>query len=95
MIIWLANDNVSPTSILVLELRHVSSLVLSHFGGGVTQLSGLCFRDIAKDQRDRVNFELLDLEDGKLSLKCRDFWSQLTGPNGTNRGDDGKGDESH
>jgi hypothetical protein len=51
----------------------VAALSVRGFGGGMTQVMGLRVTDIRDQQHDRLNFEVNDLEDGKLSFRCRSF----------------------
>ena len=67
----LVDKDLHPTSEIVLEMSQVSDLCVSGFGGGITQITGLHVKDIRAEQHDRVNYEIIDLEDNVFSLRCR------------------------
>lgn len=72
LMLRLAKD-VATTRVLQLRADFVTGLKLGEFGGGVTQLSCLRVKDVRALQHDRVAFELEDLENGRLYLRCREL----------------------
>jgi hypothetical protein len=66
-------DHEHSTRLVELRAEGVSGMRLLEFGGGITQLAYLQVKDVRELQHDRVVFELEDLENGKLYLRCRDL----------------------
>ena len=61
------------SEIVCFSFNGVSNLKVADFGGGLTQVMCLRCKDVRGQQLDRINFELEDLEDGKLFFLCRSF----------------------
>jgi hypothetical protein len=65
--IILANDEGRT---LLLHCKDVSSLRLSEFGGGLTQILALRCEDVRAQQHDRVTIHFADLERDTLNFNC-------------------------
>ena len=63
-----------------LQAQGVSSFELRGLGGGISQLCCLRVKDVRALQHDRIAFELEDLEDRRLFLRCRTLTVDHAGP---------------
>jgi hypothetical protein len=64
-------DHEHSTRCVELQAEGVTGMTLVKFGGGFTQLAYLQVKDVRGLQHDRVAFELEELEDRRLLLRCR------------------------
>jgi hypothetical protein len=60
----------SSGEILLISCLDVSSLDLSEFGGGLTQLLLLRCSDLRENQLDRVKFHFSEVERNSISFDC-------------------------
>jgi hypothetical protein len=77
VLIELVDNNINPRIKTTLKATKVSGLRIEGFGGGVTQVMTLRATDIRILQHDEVNFELQDLDDHKLLLRCESLVTEV------------------
>ena len=68
--ISLSKDERPASRVIGLVLGGVSGLLLQNVGGGVIYFSCLRVRDISAEQHDRILFEVVDLEDERISARA-------------------------
>jgi hypothetical protein len=71
LVLHLAESSAVGSRAIAVVFVEVTSLSVSDFGGGLTQLLHLHVIDVGHHQRDRVSLEVTELERGSLSLSCR------------------------
>lgn len=71
LVLHLAESSAVGSPAIAVAFVEVTSLSVSDFGGGLTQLLHLHVIDVRHHQRDRVSLEVTELERGSISFSCR------------------------
>jgi len=73
LVLDLAEDEKSGSRAVSLQFDTVADLMLSDFGGGITQVLALEVRDISQQQWDRQRYQVVEVERNALSFRCQSY----------------------
>ena len=69
----LARENKPGSAAITIVFEGVSHLRTEELGGGISQLYDLVVEDIRAQGWDRLNYRIVDEENGRLGFMCRSF----------------------